>query len=128
MTGLVLNSGGLLCCFGLVILTLILIAEAIVAETQNSIDGLSVKLTVQTLCRNVSYLIAVHFGKEKINGKETCSFTDGVIKKENHVFPGEYRLIHLSSSELPLSSGERYCFKWSTMNSTDEEEMEGAFY
>ena len=122
-----------MCCLGLVILTLILIAEAIVAETQNSSDGLSVKLTVQTLCRNVSYMIVVHFGKEKINGKESCSFTGGVIKKENNVFPGEYRLIHLSNSELPLSNGERYCFEWSiknstTMNFTDDEEMEGAFY
>ena len=116
-----------MCCLGLVILTLILIAEAIVAETQNSSDGLSVNITVQTLCRNVSYLIVVHFGKEKINGKETCSFTDGVIKKENHVFPGEYRLIHLSSSELPLSNGERYCFEWSIKNSTDDEEMKGVF-
>ena len=85
-------------------------------------------ITVQTLCRNVSYLVVVHFGKEKINEEKPCNFTDGVIKKENDVFPGEYHLIHLSNSELPLSYGERYCFEWSTMNSTDEKEMKGALY
>ena len=69
-------------------------------------------------------MIVVHFGKEKVeNG--ICNITGGINKKENYVFPGEYHLFSITNSELPISNGEKHCFKWSIMKSTDESDHNG---